>query len=105
LIVFDIRYNITEMLFRNISPGGEEMERSMKGLATTRILLIVVIIIAAGLIGGYFLWPRPKTQLIVSTTTSLYETGFLDYLKQNFEQTNPGFKRFIYLSGKQGKQF
>ncbi|MDQ1279218.1 MAG: tungstate transport system substrate-binding protein [Thermoproteota archaeon] len=63
----------------------------MRGLATTRILLIAVIIIAAGLIGGYFLWPRPKTQLIVSTTTSLYETGFLDYLKQNFEQTNPGF--------------
>ncbi len=41
--------------------------------------------------GAYFLYPRPKTQLIVSTTTSLYETGFLDFLKQNFEQTNPGF--------------
>jgi len=56
-----------------------------------RVLSIIAIIVVAGLVGGYFLWPRPKTQLIVSTTTSLYETGFLDYLKQNFEQTNPGF--------------
>jgi len=63
----------------------------MKGLATTQLALIAAIIIVAGAVGAYFLWPRPKTQLIVSTTTSLYETGFLSILKQNFEQTNPGF--------------
>jgi tungstate transport system substrate-binding protein len=63
----------------------------MKALASTKILVIAVIIIVAGIIGGYFLWPRQKTQLIVSTTTSLYETGCLDQLKQRFEQTNPGY--------------
>ncbi len=63
----------------------------MKALATTRALLVAAIIIIACAIGCYFLWPRPKTQLIVSTTTSLYETGFLGILKQSFEQTNPGF--------------
>jgi len=62
----------------------------MKGLATSQLALIAGIIIVAGAVGTYFLWPRPKTQLIVSTTTSLYETGFLDILKQNFEQRNPG---------------
>ncbi len=56
-----------------------------------RIVLIVGILVVAAGLGTYFLWPRPKTQLIVSTTTSLYETGFLTVLKQNFEQTNPGF--------------
>ena len=63
----------------------------MKELATTRVLLIAAIIIVSGVVGAYFLWPRPKTGLIVSTTTSLYETGFLDVLKKNFEQKNPGF--------------
>ncbi len=63
----------------------------MKALATTEILVIAKIIIVAGVIGGYFLWPRPSTQLIVSTTTSLYETGCLDELELRFEQTNPGY--------------
>ncbi|MCJ7633247.1 substrate-binding domain-containing protein [Candidatus Bathyarchaeota archaeon] len=67
------------------------MKKQMKGLATAQITIIVGIVIVAALVGTYFFWPRPKTQLIVSTTTSLYETGFLDYLKQSFEQTNPGF--------------
>jgi len=39
-------------------------------------------------IAGYYLWPRPAEQFIVSTTTSLYETGLLDILKQRFEQTH-----------------
>lgn len=63
----------------------------MKALATTRVLLIAAIITVTGVMGGYFLWPRPLTQLIVSTTTSLYETSCLDQLKQRFEQTNPGY--------------
>lgn len=62
-----------------------------KGLITIQIVLIVGVIVVATVLGAYFLYPRPKTQLIISTTTSLYETGFLDSLKQNFEQTNPGF--------------
>lgn len=67
------------------------MAKKIKGLTTTKILLIAVIVVVAGVLGAYFLWPRPKTQLIVSTTTSLYETGFLDILKQSFEQKNPGY--------------
>lgn len=54
------------------------------------VALITAIIVVAAL-GTYFLYPRPKTQLIVSTTTSLYETGLLDTLKQRYEQKNPGY--------------
>jgi ABC-type tungstate transport system permease subunit len=53
----------------------------------TTILLGIVIIAAVSI---YFLYPRPTEQFIVSTTTSLYETGLLDILKQRFEQTYPG---------------
>lgn len=49
----------------------------------TTILLGIVIIAAVSI---YFLYPRPTEQFIVSTTTSLYETGLLDILKQRFEQ-------------------
>jgi len=65
--------------------------KESKGIATTRLILVAGIIIVAAVGGAYFLYPRPKTQLIVSTTTSLYETGFLDILKQSFESKNPGF--------------
>src|SRR4030042_3485416 len=65
--------------------------RESKGIAPTRLVLIAGIIIVAAVVGSYFLYPPPKTQLIVSTTTSLYETGFLDILKKNFESKNPGF--------------
>jgi tungstate transport system substrate-binding protein len=67
------------------------MNNKMKGLARIYWIVIVAIIVVAGVVGVYFLYPRPTTQLIVSTTTSLYETGFLDLLKQKFEQTNPGY--------------
>ncbi len=67
------------------------MERKIKGLTKVYMGLIIAIIIVAAVVGAYFLYPRPTTQLIVSTTTSLYETGFLDILKENFEQKNPGY--------------
>jgi len=54
----------------------------------TAILLGIVILAAVSL---YFLYPRPTEQFIVSTTTSLYETGLLDILKQRFEQTHPDY--------------
>jgi len=63
----------------------------MKAVTTTQVVLIIGIIIIAGAVGVYFLYPRPKTQLIVSTTTSLYETGMLDLLKERFEQNYPGY--------------
>jgi len=51
-------------------------------------LLLLVAIGAAGLgVYAYYLLPAvpPKARLIVSTTTSLYETGLLDELKSKFE--------------------
>lgn len=70
---------------------GENNGEKKKGLTRLQVGLIVAIIAIAGIVGAYFLYPRPKTQLIVSTTTSLYETGVLDSLKQDFEQKNPGY--------------
>jgi len=63
----------------------------MKGLTTTQLALIAAAIVVVAAVGAYFLYPRPTTQMIVSTTTSLYETGLLDVLKQRFEQKNPGY--------------
>lgn len=54
-------------------------------------MAVVLAVVVIGSVVGYFLWPRPAEQFIVSTTTSLYETGLLDILKQRFEQTYPGY--------------
>jgi tungstate transport system substrate-binding protein len=54
-------------------------------------MTIVLGIIIISAITIYYLESRPSDQLIVSTTTSLYETGLLDNLKQRFEQTHPSF--------------
>jgi tungstate transport system substrate-binding protein len=50
-------------------------------------ILIVIAICAVGVAAYAYstLSTPPKAQLVVSTTTSLYETGFLDYVKTNFE--------------------
>jgi len=66
-----------------------------KGMAInqkTAVILAVIVIIA--LVGAVWYFNRPatgKTQLIVSTTTSLYETGFLSILKKNFETQYPQY--------------
>jgi len=66
-----------------------------KGMAInqkTEVLLAVVVIVA--LVGAVWYFNRPaegKTQLIISTTTSLFETGFLSVLKQNFEAKYPQY--------------
>lgn len=55
------------------------------------VFIIVVIIILIGL-GSYNYFNTKMTtkqHLIVSTTTSLYETGLLDILKVEFEKQNP----------------
>ena len=62
--------------------------------ALTRIqasIIIVVILAGAALATyGYSVWNKPeKMRLIVSTTTSLYETGFLDEMKTKFELKYP----------------
>ena len=54
------------------------------------ILVVIVVIAIAGGSYAYLSLSAPSKQnLIISTTTSLYETGFLDYLKTNFEAKYP----------------
>ena len=58
----------------------------------TKLLAIALVVIVASAIGVYavFELTKPKNQnLIVSTTTSLYETGLLDVLKTEFEKEYP----------------
>lgn len=52
-------------------------------------IALVIVVIAA--ISAYYLWPRPADPFIVSTTTSLYETGLLDILERRFEQIYPHY--------------
>jgi tungstate transport system substrate-binding protein len=54
-------------------------------------ILVVLVLAGVGLaVYGYSLaQPQPRSRLIVSTTTSLYETGFLDELKSKFELKYP----------------
>ena len=54
-------------------------------------ILIVLAICAIGVAAYAYstLSTPPKARLIVSTTTSLYETGFLDVIKTNFEAKYP----------------
>jgi tungstate transport system substrate-binding protein len=53
----------------------------------TGLVIGVLIILILGGAGVYYLTrPQPKERLIVSTTTSLYETGVLDVLKAEFER-------------------
>jgi len=56
-----------------------------------KVAIIVGVVVVAA-IAAYYLWPRPADRFIVSTTTSLYETGLLDILKQRFEESNPSYE-------------
>jgi tungstate transport system substrate-binding protein len=72
----------------------ESLDWSMSHSAITKvqaviIIIVVVVAVAGGAYGYLMLSAPPKTRLIISTTTSLYETGFLDYLKTNFEAKYP----------------
>jgi tungstate transport system substrate-binding protein len=53
------------------------------------IILIVVIIVAVGVAAWQLTTPGEKTNLIVSTTTSLYQTDVLDALAEDFEAIYP----------------
>lgn len=68
------------------------------------IILIVIIIAAAGIAGwALFLQPQEgKVILTVSTTTSLYETGFLDILDAEFEEVYPNIN-VTFISQGTGK--
>lgn len=59
---------------------------SLNSLNRKNILLVIIILVVVLVASFWFM--KPKTQkinLIVSTTTSLYETGLLDILKKDFE--------------------
>ena len=61
---------------------------SRSAITKIQASIMVVIAVAAVAMGGYAYWSLSvpaKARLIVSTTTSLYETGVLDYFKTNFE--------------------
>ena len=56
------------------------------GLNNTKTIIAAALIIAIA-IGGYAAWPRAGTRrLIVSTTTSLYDTGVIDMIEDAFEE-------------------
>jgi len=68
------------------------IEKSTKRRSMTRWLAIasLIIVVMGAISYAYFsTQSKPKEHLIVSTTTSLYETGFLDILKYDFEKKYP----------------
>jgi tungstate transport system substrate-binding protein len=52
----------------------------------TMVIMVAVVLVSGVGAGWYLTSPVQRENLIVSTTTSLYETGFLDVLKQGFEE-------------------
>jgi tungstate transport system substrate-binding protein len=66
------------------------MSRSSFTKIQAAIVIVVVLAGAVLAIYGYTVWNKPeKMRLIVSTTSSLYETGFLDEMKTKFELKYP----------------
>lgn len=55
------------------------------------IIIIIAVVIVVITASWYLLNKSAKTHLIVSTTTSLYETGLLDELKPLFEAKHPEY--------------
>lgn len=67
---------------------------SLAGFKVNRSVMIVAALLVLVIAGGtywYLTRPVEKESLIVSTTTSLYETGVLDVLKTRFEAVNPKY--------------
>lgn len=65
------------------------------GLKRTNTIIVAVLLIA--ILGAtYIAWPRAKTRrLIVSTTTSLYDTGIIDVIENAFEEKHQIDLKFI----------
>jgi len=67
---------------------------NLAGFKVSRNVMIVaalILVVTGGSLYWYFTRPIEKESLIVSTTTSLYETGVLDVLKTRFEADNPKY--------------
>ena len=65
---------------------------SRSALTKMQAVMVVAVIVIGVVVAAFAytsLSPAPKARLIVSTTTSLYETGMLDRLKTNFEAKYP----------------
>ena len=65
----------------------------MSGFKIKQTRLAIALVLVFVIIGGLLrvaTRPVPMPPLIISTTTSLYETGLLDDLKERFESENPG---------------
>lgn len=66
---------------------------SRSALTRVQVSILIIVVLCAVVLIAYEYAPAStptKSRLIVSTTTSLYETGVLDYLKSNFEAKYPG---------------
>jgi len=59
------------------------------------VSLLVIAVIASVVATTYYLRPSTKERLIVSTTTSLYDTGLLDAIETEFEAKYPIDLNFI----------
>lgn len=59
------------------------------------VALLVIAAIASVATTAYFLTPSSKDRVIVSTTTSLYDTGLLNALEATFEAQHPIDLNFI----------
>jgi len=57
----------------------------MRKILFVWVSLLVVTVIASVAATAYFLGPSTKDRIIVSTTTSLYDTGLLDAIEPEFE--------------------
>jgi len=82
------KYTIKYDGCQNVKTQTVEGRKGARTKLLAAIVLVVVLVAA-----GTYLYPNmqstPKQHLIVSTTTSLYETGFLDVLKVEFERRYP----------------
>jgi tungstate transport system substrate-binding protein len=72
------------MVYLNISNDAGTRRNGMK--QRTMVIIAAIILVASVGVGWYLTRPTQKESLIVSTTSSLYETGFLDVLKTQFEK-------------------
>ena len=71
------------------------MRTEKKGMTINqRTIVIIGVVLAVAFVAGAWYMTRPpatKEQITISTTTSFYETGFLDVLKKNFETKYPQY--------------
>ena len=70
------------------------MMTEKKGMTISqRTMVIIGVVLAVAFLAGTWYMTRPTTkeQIIVSTTSSLYDTGFLDTLKKSFEVKYPQY--------------